>query len=129
MSQFLSAVSLLVNDYDEAIDFYINKLDFELIEDTRLNDEKRWVLIAPRGANTTRILLAKAANPTQTNSVGDQTGGRVFLFLQTDNFWNDFQCMKEKGVVFCETPREETYATVVVFQDLYGNRWDLLQIR
>ena len=129
MSQFLSAVSLLVNDYDEAIDFYINKLDFELIEDTRLNDEKRWVLIAPPGAKETRILLAKAANPTQTNSVGDQTGGRVFLFLQTDNFWNDFQCMKEKGVVFCETPREETYATVVVFQDLYGNRWDLLQIR
>lgn len=129
MSQFLSAVSLVVNDYDEAIDFYTNKLDFELIEDTRLNDEKRWVLIAPRGANTTRILLAKAASPEQIKSVGHQTGGRVFLFLQTDNFWNDYQSMKEKAVVFCETPREETYATVVVFQDLYGNKWDLLQIR
>lgn len=129
MSQFLSAVSLVVNDYDEAIDFYINKLDFELIEDTRLNDEKRWVLIAPRGANETRILLAKAASPEQIKSVGHQTGGRVFLFLQTDTFWSDYQCMKEKGVVFCETPREERYATVVVFQDLYGNKWDLLQIR
>ncbi len=129
MSQFLSAVSLVVNDYDEAIDFYITKLDFELIEDTRLNDEKRWVLIAPRGANETRILLAKAASPEQIKSVGHQTGGRVFLFLQTDNFWNDYQSMKEKGVVFCETPREESYATVVVFQDLYGNKWDLLQLR
>ena len=129
MSSFLSAVSLAVNDYDEAIDFYINKLDFELIEDTRLNDEKRWVLIAPRGAKETRILLAKAAGSEQIKSVGNQTGGRVFLFLQTDNFWNDYQCMKDKGVVFCETPREEPYATVVVFQDLYGNKWDLLQLR
>ena len=119
----------MVNDYDEAIDFYINKLDFELIEDTRLNDEKRWVLIAPRGAKETRILLEKAAGSEQIESVGNQTGGRVILFLQTDNFLNDYQCMKDKGVVFCETPREEPYATVVVFQDLYGNKWDLLQLR
>lgn len=129
MGQFLNAVSLVVNDYDEAIDFYTNKLDFELIEDTRLSDEKRWVLVAPKGAKETRILLAKAANAGQSKSVGNQTGGRVFLFLQTDNFWHDYQNMKERGVVFCETPREESYATVVVFQDLYGNKWDLLQLR
>ncbi len=129
MRQFLNAVSLVVNDYDEAIDFYTSKLDFELIEDTPLSDEKRWVLVAPRGAKEARILLAKAANPEQAKSVGNQTGGRVFLFLQTDNFWNDYQNMKERGIVFCETPREESYATVVVFQDLYGNKWDLLQPR
>jgi catechol 2,3-dioxygenase-like lactoylglutathione lyase family enzyme len=129
MGQFLNAISLVVNDYDEAIDFYTRKLDFELMEDTRLSDEKRWVLVAPRGAKEARILLAKAANAEQAKSIGNQTGGRVFLFLQTDNFWNDYQNMKERGVVFCETPREETYATVVVFQDLYGNKWDLLQLR
>lgn len=129
MGQFLNTVSLVVNDYDEAIDFYTRKLDFELIEDMRISDEKRWVLVAPRGAKEARILLAKAANAEQAKSIGNQTGGRVFLFLQTDNFWNDYQNMKERGVVFCETPREETYATVVVFQDLYGNKWDLLQPR
>ena len=129
MGQFINALSLVVNDYDEAIDFYTNKLDFQLIEDTRLSDEKRWVLIAPHGAKETRLLLAKAASAEQSKSVGNQTGGRVFLFLQTDNFWSDYQSMKEKGVVFCETPREESYATVVVFQDLYGNKWDLLQLR
>lgn len=129
MSLFINAVTLVVKDYDEAIDFYTNKLDFELIEDTRLTDEKRWVLIAPRGAKETRLLLAKAANAEQSKSIGNQTGGRVFLFLQTDNFWNEYQSMKEKGVVFCETPREESYGTVVVFQDLCGNKWDLLQLR
>ena len=129
MSQCINALTLLVNDYDEAIDFYTAKLNFQLIEDTRLSDEKRWVLIAPRGAKETRLLLAKAANAEQSKHVGNQTGGRVFLFLQTLDFWNDYQSMKEKGVVFCETPREESYATVVVFQDLYGNKWDLLQLR
>jgi catechol 2,3-dioxygenase-like lactoylglutathione lyase family enzyme len=129
MSRFINAVTLVVKDYDEAIDFYTNKLDFELIEDTRLTDEKRWVLIAPRGAKETRLLLAKAANAEQSKSIGNQTGGRVFLFLQTDDFWNEYQSMKEKGVVFCETPREESYGTVVVFQDLCGNKWDLLQLR
>jgi catechol 2,3-dioxygenase-like lactoylglutathione lyase family enzyme len=129
MGQFINAVSLVVNDYDEAIDFYTNKLDFQLIEDTRLSDEKRWVLIAPQGAKETRLLLAKAANAEQSKSVGNQTGGRVFLFLQSDNFWGDYQSMKAKGIVFCEAPREESYATVVVFQDLYGNKWDLLQLR
>jgi catechol 2,3-dioxygenase-like lactoylglutathione lyase family enzyme len=129
MSQFINAIAVVVNDYDEAIDFYTRKLDFELIEDTRLSDEKRWVLVAPRGAKETRILLAKAANSEQRKSIGNQTGGRVFLFLQTDSFWHDYQRMKENDVVFCETPREESYGTVVVFQDLCGNRWDLLQLK
>ena len=129
MGQFISAVTLVVTDYDDAIDFYTHKLGFELIEDTRLNDEKRWVLIAPRGAKETRILLAKAASTEQGKSVGNQTGGRVFLVLQTDNFWHDYQNMKEKGIAFCEIPREESYGTVVVFQDLYGNKCDLLQLR
>lgn len=129
MSRFINAISLLVRNYDDAIAFYIDKLDFELIEDTRLSDEKRWVLIAPRGAKETRILLAKAANDEQMKSVGNQSGGRVFLFLQTDNFQRDYQRMLEKGVLFCETPREEIYGSVVVFQDLYGNKWDLLQLK
>jgi len=129
MSRFINAVSLVVKDYDEAIDFYVNKLDFELIEDTPRSEVKRWVMVAPRGAKETRLLLAKAANAEQEKSIGNQTGGRVFLFLQTDSFWHDYQRMKEKGIVFCETPREESYGTVVVFQDLYGNKWDLLQLK
>jgi catechol 2,3-dioxygenase-like lactoylglutathione lyase family enzyme len=129
MGQFINAVSLVVADYDAAIDFYVNKLGFELIEDRRLSDEKRWVLVAPRGAKEMRILLAKAANADQEKSIGNQTGGRVFLFLQTNNFWHDYQCMQNNGIVFCETPREESYGNVVVFQDLYGNKWDLLQLR
>lgn len=129
MSRFINALSLVVKEYDEAIDFYVNKLDFELIQDTRLSEQKRWVLVAPRGAIETRLLLAKAANDEQMKSVGNQSGGRVFLFLQTDSFWHDYQQMKEKGIVFCETPREESYGTVVVFQDLYGNKWDLLQMK
>jgi catechol 2,3-dioxygenase-like lactoylglutathione lyase family enzyme len=127
MPQFLSAISLVVKDYDEAIAYYTGKLGFELIEDTRLSEEKRWVLIAPPGAKETWILLANVANPEQLKSVGYQTGGRVFLFLQTDDFWRDYERMKNHGVIFCETPREEAYATVVVFQDLYGNKWDFLQ--
>lgn len=127
MPQFLSALSLVVDDYDTAIDFYTRKLGFDLIEDAHVGGDKRWVLVAPPGANETRILLAEAANEEQRKSIGNQTGGRVFLFLQTDSFWHDYQKMKEAGVTFCETPREEPYGTVVVFQDLYGNRWDLLQ--
>jgi catechol 2,3-dioxygenase-like lactoylglutathione lyase family enzyme len=129
VGQFINAVSVVVADYDAAIDFYVSKLGFELVEDTPLSDEKRWVLVAPRGAKEMRILLAKAANAEQAKSIGNQTGGRVFLFLQTDNFWHDYRCMQEKGVIFCETPREEAYGNVVVFQDLYGNKWDLLQLR
>ena len=129
MPQFLNAVSLVVTDYDEAIAYYTGKLGFELIEDSRLSDEKRWVLVAPPGARETRILLAKAATDEQRASIGNQTGGRVFLFLQTDDFWRDYERMKNRGVEFCETPREEAYATVVVFRDLYGNKWDFLQRR
>lgn len=129
MARFINAISLVVRDYNEAIDFYVNKLDFELIEDIRISEQKRWVLVAPPGAKETRLLLAKAANAEQEKSVGNQTGGRVFLFLQTDSFWHDYQQMKEKGIAFCETPREEIYGTVVVFQDLYGNKWDLLQLK
>lgn len=129
MSRFINAISLVVKDYDEAIDFYVNKLDFELIEDTPRSEVKRWVMVAPRGAKEMRLLLAKAANAEQEKSIGNQTGGRVFLFLQTDSFWHDYQQMKGKGIVFCETPREESYGTVVVFQDLYGNKWDLLQLK
>ena len=125
----LGAISLLVRDYDEAIAYYTEKLGFDLIEDTKRSEEKRWVLIAPPGSKETRLLLAKAANDEQKKSVGYQTGGRVFLFLQTDDFRRDYEHMKNKGVIFCETPREEEYGTVVVFQDLYGNRWDLLQLK
>ncbi len=129
MPQFINAISLVVNDYDEAIAYYTDILGFDLIEDTKRSEEKRWVLVAPPGSKETRLLLAKAANDEQKKSVGYQTGGRVFLFLQTDDFWNDYQNMKEKGVVFCEMPRDESYGTVVVFQDLYGNKWDLLQLK
>lgn len=129
MPQFINAITVVVNDYDEAIDFYTKKLDFELIEDTPRSEVKRWVMVAPRGAKEMRLLLAKAANAEQEKSIGNQTGGRVFLFLQTDSFWHDYQRMKEKGVIFCETPREESYGTVVVFQDICGNKWDLLQLK
>jgi len=129
MTQFLNAITLLVHDYDQAIAYYTGKLGFDLIEDTRLSEDKRWVLVAPPGAKETRILLAKAANNEQGKSVGNQTGGRVFLFLQTDDFRSDYQRMKTSGIDFCETPREEIYGTVVVFQDLYGNKWDLLQLK
>ncbi|MGH8051737.1 MAG: VOC family protein [Arenimonas sp.] len=127
MLQFINAITLVVSNYDEAIQYYVYALGFDLIEDYYFDEEKRWVLVAPPGAKETRILLAKASNPEQKKSVGNQTGGRVFLFLQTDDFWQDYERMKKNGVVFCETPREEDYGTVVVFQDLYGNRWDLLQ--
>jgi uncharacterized glyoxalase superfamily protein PhnB len=103
-------------------------LGFELIEDTALRDGKRWVLVAPPGSRETRLLLARAATPEQANRVGDQTGGRVFLFLHSDDFWRDFRAMQEKGVKFCEAPRKESYGLVAVFEDLYGNRWDLLQL-
>lgn len=127
MIQRLSAVSILVRDYDEAIDFYVGKLGFDLVEDTRLSDGKRWVLVAPPGARETRLLLAKAATPAQEARIGDQTGGRVFLFLQTDDFQRDYARLRARGVRFLEEPRHESYGTVVVFADLYGNKWDLIQ--
>jgi catechol 2,3-dioxygenase-like lactoylglutathione lyase family enzyme len=127
MPQHLSCVALLVRDYDEARDYYTRVLGFDLVEDTPLPDGKRWVLLAPPGARETRLLLAKAASPAQAARIGDQTVGRVFLFLHTDDFWRDYHAFRARGVAFRETPREEAYGTVAVFEDLYGNRWDLLQ--
>ena len=108
--------------------YFTTVLGFELIEDTPLDGEKRWVLIAPPRSQGTRLLLARAVTTEQASRVGNQTGGRVFLFLQTDNFWRDYHAMKERGANFQEVPREESYGTVAVFQDIYGNRWDLLQL-
>jgi catechol 2,3-dioxygenase-like lactoylglutathione lyase family enzyme len=121
----LGLVSLLVRDYDEAIGFYVDALGFELVEDTQLNPEKRWVVVRPRGGEA-GLLLAKAATEDQAAVVGKQGGGRVFLFLRSEDFWADYESFKAAGVRFLETPREEAYGPVVVFEDLYGNRWDLL---
>ncbi|MEO5592321.1 MAG: VOC family protein [Chitinophagaceae bacterium] len=119
-------LALVVADYDEAIAFYTQKIGFELIEDTVLSETKRWVLIKPKGAGAACLLLAKAANEEQQSRVGNQTGGRVFLFLQTDDFWNDYSSMLGKGIVFVREPVTEEYGTVAVFKDLYGNLWDLI---
>ncbi len=127
MKRKIGAISLVVKDYDEAIQFYVKKLNFKLIEDTKLDEEKRWVIISPSNNTETNILLAQATNPEQEKAIGYQTGGRVFLFLNTDDFWRDYNSMKSKGVIFLEEPREEVYGTVVVFKDLYGNKWDLIQ--
>jgi catechol 2,3-dioxygenase-like lactoylglutathione lyase family enzyme len=128
MNQAISLVALLVRDYDEALDFYVGKLGFALIEDTYLAAQnKRWVVIAPPGSNGTQLLLAKAAGEAQLQRIGDQTGGRVFLFLHTDDFCRDFEALRAKGVEFVREPRTESYGTVAVFRDLYGNLWDLLQ--
>ena len=127
MSQLISSVAIVVREYDEAIDYYTTQLGFELIADTDLGNGKRWVQVAPPGPVGTRLLLARAATPEQAARVGDQTGGRVFLFLATDDFWRDYRTLRERGVQFVEEPRQETYGTVVVFVDLYGNRWDLVE--
>ena len=131
MQQQVTHVALVVRDYDEAIVFYIQKLGFRLVADTPLGGGKRWVLVAPPGAleNPTALLLAQADGPEQLARVGNQTGGRVFLFLTTDDFWRDYHRLVAQGVAFQETPREEAYATVAVFADLYGNLWDLLQLK
>jgi catechol 2,3-dioxygenase-like lactoylglutathione lyase family enzyme len=129
MKQHLGALALLVADYDEAIAWYVGKLGFELAEDTDLGGGKRWVLLAPPGAGETRLLLARAANDEQRSRVGNQAGGRVFLFLQTDDFRRDWQRMRAAGVRFREAPRHEPYGTVAVFEDLYGNAWDLLELK
>ncbi len=118
----------MVRDYDEAIDFYTRCVGFELIEDAQLEGGKRWVVVAPRGS-TARLLLAKASSASQVGRIGDQAGGRVILFLETDDFWRDYRDMKSRGVEFLEEPREEPYGVVAVFKDLYGNRWDLLEPR
>jgi catechol 2,3-dioxygenase-like lactoylglutathione lyase family enzyme len=129
MKQHLGAVALLVRDYDEAIAYYTKVLGFDLIEDTVLDADKRWVVIAPPGSRETRLLLAKAKNDMERASIGHQAGGRVFLFLRTDDFWRDHRRMAAQGVRFMEQPREESYGTVAVFEDLHGNRWDLLELK
>jgi catechol 2,3-dioxygenase-like lactoylglutathione lyase family enzyme len=125
MSQSIAAVALVINDYDEAVHFFTRCLRFAVDEDTPLPGGKRWVTVRPPGGGTA-LLLAKAAGPAQSARVGDQTGGRVFLFLQTDDFWRDYHDMRGRGVRFAEEPRNEGYGTVAVFLDLYGNRWDLV---
>ncbi len=128
VKQQIGNVALVVENYDDAIAFYTQKLQFTLIEDTDLGNGKRWVQVSPPNSNGTNLLLAQASNQKQSNIIGNQTGGRVFLFLQTNDFWRDYNLMISNGVVFNEEPRIEEYGTVVVFQDLYGNKWDLLQL-
>ena len=128
MRQSIGQVALVVRDYDEALDFYVGKLGFALIEDTFVpQQDKRWVVVAPAGSEEPRLLLARAVGTEQLARVGGQTGGRVFLFLHTDDFWRDFHAFTAKGVVFVREPKVEDYGTVAVFMDLYGNLWDLLQ--
>ena len=127
--QHIACMALVVRDYDEAIEFYRDKIGFALIEDSRLDEQKRWVLMAPPGSAETRLLLARAASAEQAEHVGNQTGGRVFLFLHTDDFWRDYHAFRARGVNFRRPPKEEGYGTVAVFEDLYGNLWDLLQPR
>ncbi|MBO9619281.1 MAG: VOC family protein [Niabella sp.] len=127
MHQRIAHIALVVDDYDDAIAFYTQKLDFQLLEDTKLSDEKRWVMVAPQGAKECCLLLAKAANDQQSASVGNQTGGRVFLFLFTDDFWRDYEKLKSREVKFVRPPKEFEYGTVAVFEDLYGNLWDLIE--
>lgn len=130
MKQSIVYVALVVQDYDEAIKFYVDTLGFRLVEDTFIEAQnKRWVLVAPPGSTETRLLLARAIGAEQSSCIGNQTGGRVFLFLHTDDFWRDFHAFKSKGVVFVRDPKEESYGIVAVFQDLYGNLWDLLQLK
>lgn len=130
MEQHIALTALVVREYDEAISFFVDTLGFQLIEDTYVPEQdKRWVVVAPPGAATGRILLARAVNEEQASRIGNQTGGRVFLFLYTDDFWRDYESYKAKGVVFVRDPKEENYGIVAVFEDLYGNMWDLLQPR
>jgi catechol 2,3-dioxygenase-like lactoylglutathione lyase family enzyme len=130
MNQAIGALALVVRDYDEAIGFFVETLGFELIEDTFIEAQhKRWVVVAPPGSSGTRLLLARAVGERQESRIGDQTGGRVFLFLHTDDFWRDYESYKSKGVEFVREPAEEAYGTVAVFKDLYGNLWDLIEPR
>lgn len=128
MKQSIVHVALVVREYDEAIAFYTEKLDFELVEDTfQPQQNKRWVVVAPRGSQGTTVLLARAATPQQEAFIGNQTGGRVFLFLNTDDLWRDYETLRARGVRFVREPKVEAYGTVAVFEDLYGNLWDLLE--
>ncbi len=127
MHQRIAHVALVVKDYDEAIDFYVNKLEFQLLTDTKLSEEKRWVIIAPPGAKECCLLLSKAENEEEAKSIGYQTGGKVSFYLFTDDFERDYQKYKEKDISFVSSPQSLDFGKVVIFKDLYGNRWDLIQ--
>jgi catechol 2,3-dioxygenase-like lactoylglutathione lyase family enzyme len=127
MKQRIGNITLVVENYDDAIEFYVNKLNFDLIEDTELDENKRWVIVAPKGSNESSLLLAKADNAEQKSRIGDQTGGRVFLFLFTDNFERDFNNLKIQNVNIVREPKDEIYGKVLVFSDLYGNLWDMIE--
>ncbi|MCT7665550.1 VOC family protein [Shinella kummerowiae] len=128
MNQSLAHIALIVRDYDEAIAFYVNTLGFELVDDTyQAEQDKRWVVVRPKGTGSCSIVLARASSPDQARYVGDQAGGRVFLFLRTDDFWRDYHALVEKGVAFEREPKTADYGIVAVFKDLYGNLWDLIE--
>jgi catechol 2,3-dioxygenase-like lactoylglutathione lyase family enzyme len=127
MTRSITRLTLVVRDYDEAIAYFTGALGFALLEDTDLGNGKRWVVVAPPGGSGASLLLARAGNAEQESRIGNQTGGRVFLFLDTDDFWRDYNQMKSRGVRFIEEPRHEPFGTVVVFEDLYGNRWDMVE--
>lgn len=130
MKQSIVHVALVVRDYDEAIDWFTHQLHFELVEDSyQPEQDKRWVVVAPPGSTGTSLLLARATTPEQESAIGNQSGGRVFLFLNTDDFWRDYREMLEKGIHFVREPKEAEYGTVAVFEDLYGNLWDLLELK
>jgi len=129
MKQSIAHIALVVADYDEAIKFYTEKLNFTLLEDTPLHETKRWVKVAPEGAEECALLLAKAVGEQQKNRIGNQTGGRVFLFLKTDDCWRDYKNMQSKSINFVREPKTEDYGTVAVFEDLYGNLWDLVEFK
>lgn len=129
MNQSIVHIALVVRDYDEAIEFYTKKLNFVLLEDSyQAEQDKRWVVVAPPNSKGTTLLLARASNPDQSEFIGNQAGGRVFLFLNTDNFWRDYNDMTSKGIEFVRKPKQAEYGTVAVFKDLYGNLWDLLEL-
>ncbi len=127
MKQHLAHIALVIDDYDEGILFYTEKLNFDLVEDTVLSENKRWVLVRPKGATECCLLLAKAVGDEQKKRIGSQSGGRVFLFLYTDDFWRDYYNMQANGISFIREPKKEDYGTVAVFEDLYGNLWDLIE--
>ncbi|MBL0403923.1 VOC family protein [Microvirga aerilata] len=128
MDQSIAHIAIVVRDYDEAIDFYVNKLRFELLEDTyQPEQDKRWVIVRPTGNGGTSLLLARASNEHQASFIGNQAGGRVFLFLRTDDFWRDHAAMVEAGITFIREPKQADYGIVAVFEDLYGNLWDLVE--
>lgn len=127
MNRSIAHIALVVDDYDEAINFYTEKLDFTLLDDIPQSETKRWVLVSPKGDGDCSLLLAKGVGDEQRSRIGNQTGGRVFLFLRTDDFWSDYETIKGKGVNFVREPKVEEYGTVAVFEDLYGNLWDLVE--